>query len=108
MTNEDLGLKKGEKLLKTLIPSKMKVLGGEKYYLTNKRVIIEKKLLGKKVTSCSYDKIKHIEAKQSLSERVMKIGNVEMNISGSETTRMTLKAIKEPFSIKNFIESKMK
>ena len=77
---------------------------GNKYYITNKRVIHEFTFLSRKVSGTSYDKIQDIHLTQNLIERLFKIGTIHMNTSGSQKVEVSFKGIEHPRAIKNHID----
>ena len=128
--NENLGLKDGEKILKTISPDRMAflmwyILGivllfmligifiiifielyrvRTKYYITNERVIYEYTFLANNVSSVRYSKIQDLHLNQGLIEKIFGIGNIEINTSGSGGMEIDIKGIKNSVKIKNIIE----
>ncbi|MBT4257902.1 PH domain-containing protein [archaeon] len=129
---ENIGLKKGEKVLKQIIPNPAEfflhyIFGGAlcflygigiiyillievdrrktKYYITTERVIYEHTFLGNNVSSVNYSKIQDLHLKQNFLEKSFEIGNIEINTAGSNKKELKLKGIKKPVKIKNIIEN---
>ena len=76
---------------------------GNKYYITNKRVIHEFTFLSRKISGTSYDKIQDVHLTQGLIERIFDIGTVHMNTAGSHNIEVVFKGVKHPRAIKNLI-----
>jgi len=77
---------------------------GNKYYITNKRVIHEFTFLSRKISGTSYDKIQDVHLTQSLVERIFNIGTIHMNTAGSHNIEVVFKGVKHPRAIKKRIE----
>ncbi len=77
---------------------------GNKYYITNKRVIHEFSFLSRKISGIVYKNIRDVHMTQDIIERIFKIGKVYINTSGSNKIEITFKGIKHPIAIKNKIE----
>lgn len=68
-----------------------------KYYLTNKRVIHEYRFITRKVSSTFYNKIQDIHFTQNLFERLLGIGTVHVNTSGTDEIEITLNGVTPEF-----------
>ena len=77
---------------------------GNKYYVTNKRVIHEFTFLSRKISSTSYDKIQDVHLTQGLIERMFNIGTIHINTAGSHNIEVIFKGVKHPRAIRNQIE----
>ena len=77
---------------------------GNRYYITNKRIIHEFTFLSRKISSTTYDKIQDVHLTQGLIERMFNIGTVHMNTAGSHNIEVVFKGVKHPRAIRNQIE----
>jgi uncharacterized membrane protein YdbT with pleckstrin-like domain len=128
-------LHEGEKLLKTLKPSRwgyfwwyllgaiMMILvipvgiiviilielirRGHTFYITDKRVIHEFTFLSRKISSSMYDKIQDIHMSQGIIERMVGIGTIHIDTAGTTVIEIRFRGISNPVSVKRMIEEKM-
>lgn len=77
----------------------------DKYYVTDKRVIHEYRLVTRKVSSAFYNKIQDLQFTQNIFERLMGIGTVHMNTAGGAEVEITFKGITP--QVKRIIEEHM-
>ncbi len=77
---------------------------GNKYYITNKRVIHEFTFLSRKVSGTFYDKIQDVHLTQNLIERMFNIGTIHINTAGSHNIEVVFKGVKHPRAIRKHIE----
>lgn len=76
-----------------------------RYLLTNRRIIIKKGILIPQVTSVLYEKIIHIEVRQSLLGRLFtRYGTVVVNSAGADRGETFLSFISYPLEFKNLLE----
>lgn len=76
-----------------------------RYLLTTRRVIIKQGLFAVKLTSALYDKITHIEAKQSFFDKLlMHYGSVVINTAGANKDEIVIQYIDYPIEFKNLLE----
>jgi len=77
---------------------------GNKYYITNKRVIHEFTFLSRKISGTSYDRIQDVHLTQNLIERMFNVGTIHMNTAGSHNIEVVFKGVKHPRAIKNHVD----
>jgi len=77
---------------------------GNKYYVTNKRVIHEFTFLSRKVSGTPYNKIQDVHMTQGLIERMLGIGTIHINTAGSHNMEVVFKGVKHPRAMKKKIE----
>lgn len=77
----------------------------DKYYVTDKRVIHEYRLITRKVSSAFYSKIQDLKFTQNLIERVLGIGTVHINTAGGAEVEISFKGITP--HVKRVIEEHM-
>jgi hypothetical protein len=77
------------------------------YRLTNQRVIVEGGLLSKKQEEIELNKIKDFSVKQTLVEKTMGIGSVEIISIDPTTPRLSLSNVADPFAVKDKIRTAM-
>ena len=65
----------------------------DKYYITDKRVIHEYRMITRKVSSAFYSKIQDLHFTQNLFERLMGIGTVHINTAGGAEVEISFKGI---------------
>jgi len=78
------------------------VLRSRDYVLTNRRVILEEGILGRRSMDASLGKINNVEHRQSLSGRVLGYGDVEVD-TASETGATRFPGISRPLDFKREI-----
>lgn len=77
------------------------------YRITNQRVIIENGLLSKKQEEIELNRIKDFSVKQSLTEKMMGIGSIEIMSTDTSSPKLILSSIENPFAVKDVIRSAM-
>lgn len=77
------------------------------YYLTNMRIIQEKRFISRSIASTLYSKITDVYLTQGLIERSINIGKIMINTPGTPHFEFKLIGINDPISIKRFIEKQM-
>lgn len=77
------------------------------YRITNQRVIIESGLLGKKQDEVELNKIKDFSVKQSMTEKLMGIGTIEIISIDPSTPKVKLENVEKPFEVKDLIRAAM-
>ncbi len=77
------------------------------YQLTNQRIIIEGGLLSKKQEEIELNKIKDFSVKQTLIEKTMGIGSIEIISIDPTTPKLTLSSVTDPFAVKDKIRTAM-
>lgn len=77
------------------------------YRLTNQRVIVESGLLSKKQEEIELVKIKDFKVKQTLTEKMMGIGDIEIISIDATTPKLILKNVPDPFAVKDKIRASM-
>lgn len=80
-------------------------VNGVKYIVTNQRIIIEHGLIGKKKEELELGKIKDYSVKQSIAERVQKIGDVYIMSSDPSTPNIIMEKIENPENVKEIIRA---
>ncbi len=80
---------------------------GNKFYITDKRVIHEFTFLSRKISSALYEKIQDLHFTQNMIERVVGIGTVHINTAGTTFIEIKFKGVQNPVSVKRMIEEKM-
>lgn len=76
-----------------------------RYLLTTRRVIIKDGFFTVKLTSALFDKITHIEVKQSLIDRlIMRHGSIIINTAGGQKDEIKLNFVDAPIEFKNLLE----
>lgn len=82
------------------------------YYITDKRIIEGFSFLSRRFASTQYSRIQNIEMKQSLIERVVGIGDLEIHTAGyaaGSRPEIAFRGVKNPFQVKKIIvELKLK
>jgi len=78
-----------------------------RYILTNQRIIVESGLLSKKQEEIELHKIKDFSVKQSLTEKIMGIGNIEIMSIDASTPLLVLSNVENPFVVKDKIRLAM-
>ncbi|HII14723.1 MAG TPA: PH domain-containing protein [Nanoarchaeota archaeon] len=74
----------------------------DRYYVTDKRVIHEYRLITRKVSSAFYNKVQDLHFTQGPFERLMGIGTIHINTSGGSGIEITFKGITP--AVKRIIE----
>ncbi len=78
---------------------------GNRYILTNRRVVIKKGYFKVDLLSTNYSKITHIEVDQGVLDRLLyHHGKVIVNTSGVDAQALTIKNIENPIEFKNILE----
>ena len=77
---------------------------GTKYYITNKRVIYDFQFINKKRTSVKYSNIQDLEVNQGLFERMVGIGSINLNTSGSNGIELSIADVIEPYETKKLVD----
>lgn len=80
---------------------------GNKFYITDKRVIHEYTFLSRKISSALYDKIQDLHFTQGLIERIVGIGTIHINTAGTTFIEIKFNGVQNPVSIKRIIEERM-
>lgn len=80
---------------------------GNKYYITNKRVIHQFTFLSRKTSGVIYNKIQDIHFTQNIIERIFGIGKVHINTAGTHLVEIVFKGIHNPVNVKRMIEKHM-
>ena len=125
-------LQKGEKVLKTIKPSRKSFAGAyfwavillplfppaslililyvelkrnaTTYYITNKKIIHEFSFLSRQIKTVPFKKIQDIHFFQNFIERLFSVGSVGINTAGSDCVEIVFRGISEPIKIKKLIE----
>ena len=78
---------------------------GTQYILTDRRLIMQLGYFNVSLTSAAYDKITHIEVRQSFVERsTLKYGRVIIHTAGSKNREIVLNFVAHPLKFKNLME----
>jgi hypothetical protein len=80
-------------------------LNGTTYVVTNQRIIIKRGLLTKKNDEIEFSKIKDFSVKQSLAERLMKVGDISIVSSDPSSPVFILENIENPDEVKELIRN---
>tara|TARA_Y100000310_G_scaffold30045_1_gene28579 strand:+ start:2912 stop:3331 length:420 start_codon:yes stop_codon:yes gene_type:complete len=80
---------------------------GNKYYITDKRIIHQFTFLSRKTSSALYGKIQDIHFTQGLIERIFGIGKVHINTAGTHLVEIVFKGVQNPVNVKRLIEINM-
>jgi len=80
---------------------------GNKFYITDKRLIHEYTFLSRKISSTLYDKIQDLHFTQGLIERIVGIGTIHINTAGTTFIEIKFIGVQNPVSVKRIIEEKM-
>lgn len=80
---------------------------GNKYYITNKRVIHEYTFLSRKISSTNFNKIQDIHFTQGILQRLFKLGTIHINTAGTNLIEIKFKGVKYPWKIKKLIEEQI-
>lgn len=76
-----------------------------RYLLTTRRVIIKDGFFAVKLTSALFDKVTHIEVRQTLFDRlIMRHGSIIINTAGGNKDEIKLQYIDSPIEFKNLLE----
>ncbi len=78
-------------------------LNSAEYKVTNQRIIIRSGLIGKKETEIDLKHIKDIEVKQSIADRLAKVGDIHLKTSDPTSGDVTLDNVQDPFVVKEII-----
>jgi uncharacterized membrane protein YdbT with pleckstrin-like domain len=78
-----------------------------KYFLTDRRIIHEFTLLSRKTSTVPYEKIRSLDFKQTLIERIFGIGTICIDTAGLGYADVEFKGISDPLGIKKLIEGMM-
>lgn len=126
-------LHKGEKLIKSLKPSRWAYLiwyllgilsllsfigiiililtelirNANNYYITNKRIIHEYTFLSRKISSIPNRKIQDLHMTQNIIDRLFGIGTIYVNSAGSSNIEIRLKGLKNPEKVKKLIDKRI-
>jgi len=74
------------------------------YLVTDKRIIKEVGIMGKRTTSTIYRKITDVHMTQSMIQRMLGIGNIILNTAGGEGPEIILSGIDNAPAVKKEIE----
>jgi len=74
-----------------------------KFIVTNKRVIEKKGIISKRTQEIELKDIKGINLNQTIMQRILRIGDIEMGSSATGGLEVNFKGIKNPEEIKNEI-----
>ncbi len=77
------------------------------YRITSQRVIVENGLLSRKQEEIELNKIKDFTVKQSMTEKLMGIGDIEIISIDVSTPRLVLSNVENPFVVKDKIRAAM-
>ena len=77
------------------------------YRITNQRVVVENGLLSRKQEEIELNKIKDFTVKQSMTEKLMGVGNIEIISIDVSTPRLVLSNVENPFVVKDKIRAAM-
>lgn len=80
---------------------------GNKYYITNERIIHEFTFLTRKISSALYNKIQDLYFTQGILGRIFGIGTIHINTAGTHLIEIKFKGIPNPMAVKRSIEHKM-
>lgn len=80
-------------------------INGVKYTVTNQRIIVEHGLIGKKKEEMEVGKIKDYNVKQSVAERLQKIGDILIISTDLTTPKIVLEKVEDPDHVKEIIRS---
>ncbi|MDP3728230.1 MAG: PH domain-containing protein [bacterium] len=80
---------------------------GNKYYITNKRVIHQFTFLSRKTSSAQFDKLQDVHFTQNIIERIFGIGKVHMNTAGTHLVEIVFKGVQNPVNVKRMVEHNM-
>ena len=80
---------------------------GNKYYITNKRVIHQFTFLSRKTSSTQFDKLQDVHFTQNIIERIFGIGKVHMNTAGTHLVEIVFKGVQNPVNVKRMVEHNM-
>ena len=80
---------------------------GNKYYITDKRVIHQFTFISRKTSAALYDKIQDIHFTQGCLERIFGIGKVHINTAGTHLVEIVFAGVQNPVNIKRMIEEHM-
>lgn len=79
-----------------------------KYFVTDKRVIIKKGLIGQSTVSASYSQISDVTVTQGILGRlVLHTGTIVINTAGTDLAEITMDWVENPFETKNIIYEQM-
>lgn len=75
-----------------------------KYFVTDKRVILKKGLIGQSTVSADYSKITDVTVQQGILGRViLHTGTIVLNTAGTDLGEVILKWVQDPFKTKDVI-----
>lgn len=90
--------------ISALIPNYFEAKGTQ-YILTDRRVIMQLGYFNVSLTSAVYDKITHVDVRQSFMEKSMLMyGTVIIHTAGSNNTEIVISSIAHPMHFKNLLE----
>ena len=91
-------------------PSWMKFLGTHRvsiaktsYFVTSRKVIRKDGLVAKKTTEIEINDIRNIQVRQSIAQRIFRIGDILMSSSASNAWEVIFTSVKRPNEIKELI-----
>ncbi len=79
---------------------KLNVVG---YKITNQRIIIKSGLIGKKEVEIDLKHVKDIDVKQSLADRIAKVGDIHLTTTDPSNSDITLDNMPDPYGVKEII-----
>jgi len=77
------------------------------YYLTDLRIIRERKVFSRTSSTVPYTRITDLHLEQSFVGRLLNTGTLSLNTAGAEGFEMVMEKIPRPAKVKNLIESRM-
>ena len=82
-------------------------LNSVEYKVTNQRIIIRSGLIGKKETEIDIKHLKDLDVKQTMADRVAKVGDVHLKTTDPTSGDVTLSGVQDPFRVKEIIRKAM-
>lgn len=77
-------------------------------YFYSDKIMVEKGFFSKQYVECYYSDIKMFDIQQSVGERVLGVGRINIATAGTDGYEMKLWGMPKPMEIKKFVLSKQK
>ena len=82
-------------------------LNSVEYRVTNQRIIIRSGLIGKKETEIDIKHLKDLDVKQTMADRVAKVGDIHLKTTDQTSGDVTLSGVQDPYRVKEIIRKAM-
>ena len=75
-----------------------------RYTITNQRLHIRRGLLSKAIQQTRIDRVQNVNTRQSLLERLLRVGTVDFDTAGSDDSEFAFAGIAEPQEVVNAVD----